>query len=95
MRPSADRDGTRRTLRMDFAYTPEQVQVRELTERLCADFDEARSIVLPRKNRPIRSVSATTVHSGMRTRGSVLSRNRCSRSIDSGLRVYSATMRSK
>src|SRR4249919_35925 len=41
MRPSADRDGTRRTLRMDFAYTPEQVQVRELTERLCADFDDA------------------------------------------------------
>jgi hypothetical protein len=40
MRPSADRDGTRRTLRMDFAYTPEQVQVRELTERLCADFDD-------------------------------------------------------
>jgi acyl-CoA dehydrogenase len=26
---------------MDFAYTPEQVQVRELTERLCADFDDA------------------------------------------------------
>jgi hypothetical protein len=26
---------------MDFAYTPEEVQVRELTERLCADFDDA------------------------------------------------------
>jgi acyl-CoA dehydrogenase len=32
MRPSADRDGAPR---------PEQVQVRELTERLCADFDDA------------------------------------------------------
>jgi acyl-CoA dehydrogenase len=26
---------------MDFAYTPEQVQVRELMERLWADFDDA------------------------------------------------------
>jgi hypothetical protein len=34
------------------------------------------------------------VYSG-RTRGAVLSRNWFSRAIDSGLRVYSATMRSK
>src|SRR6266851_2930135 len=34
-------------------------------------------------------------HHPGRTRGAVLSRNWCSRAIDSGLRVYSATMRSK
>ena len=38
---------------------------------------------------------ARLTQSGMRTRGAVLSRNWCSRAIDSGLRVYSATMRSK
>ncbi len=43
---------------------------------------------------PFRLLLSDQIYSG-RTRGAVLSRNWCSRWIDSGLRVYSATMRSK